>query len=242
MKILAHRGYSSVYPENTLLAFRKAFEYGADGIEFDVQLTRDNEVVVIHDLTTDRTTGFSAAVEDLTLAEISRLNACYLKQELFPREPIPTLESVFSEFGTKFLLNVEIKTRNPKRVGRLVDRVIELISRYGNQEKIIFSSFNFGDLVRARNAFPDLQTGLIADKGLAGWTARAFFKHSIHVDAVHPHMDLVTAKFVQNERLCNREVRPWVVNGSYDMMRFQRMGVDAIITDDPVLGLVYSGD
>ena len=62
MKILAHRGYSSIYPENTMLAFRKALEFGADGIEFDVQLTQDDQVVVIHDLTTERTTGVEGKV------------------------------------------------------------------------------------------------------------------------------------------------------------------------------------
>lgn len=241
MKILAHRGYSSIYPENTMLAFRKALEFGADGIEFDVQLTQDDQVVVIHDLTTERTTGVEGKVEEMTLSELQGLNACFRKQELYPRETIPTLDMVFAAFGTKLLMNVEIKTRNPKRVGKLVDRVIETILYYKNQESIIFSSFNFGDLVKARNVFPEIKTGLIADKGPSGWGARAFFKHSIHVDAIHPHLDLVTPKFVHNEHLCNREVRPWVVNSSYDMMRFQRMGVDAIITDDPILGLVYSG-
>lgn len=240
MKIFAHRGYSSIFPENTLLAFRKAFEFGADGIELDVQLSKDDEAVVIHDLTTDRTAGVHGAVEDFTVSELTRMNAAFRKQDLYQRQPIPTLDQVFAEFGSKLLINVEIKTRNPKRIGKLVDRVIELIQAHGVEESVIFSSFNFGDLVKARNALPGLKTGIIADKGLAGWGARTFFKHSIHVDAIHPQLDLVNEKFVRNEHLCNREVRTWVVNSSYDMMRFQKMGVDAIITDDPVLGLVYS--
>lgn len=240
MKILAHRGYSSIYPENTLLAFRKAREYGAHGIEFDVQLTKDDEVVVIHDLTTDRTTGEPGVVEDMTLSELLRLNACYEKRDLFDREQIPTLDAVFATFGTKMILNVEIKTRNPKRTGKLVDRIVDLIEKYDTAPAVILSSFNFSDLVKARNVIPELQTGLNIDKGWSGWGARLFFRHSIHVDAIHPHMDLVNPKFVENEHHCKRAVRPWVVNSSYDMMRFQRMGVDAIITDDPVLGLVYS--
>ena len=109
MKIFAHRGYSSIFPENTLLAFRKAFEFGADGIELDVQLSKDDEAVVIHDLTTDRTAGVHGAVEDFTVSELTRMNAAFRKQDLYQRQPIPTLDQVFAEFGSKLLINVEIK-------------------------------------------------------------------------------------------------------------------------------------
>ena len=102
--------------------------------------------------------GVKGKVEEMTLSELQGLNACFRKQELYPRETIPTLDMVFAAFGTKLLMNVEIKTRNPKRVGKLVDRVIETILYYKNQESIIFSSFNFGDLVKARNVFPEIKT------------------------------------------------------------------------------------
>ena len=87
----AHRGYSGKYPENTMLAFRKAVEAGADGIELDVQLTRDGEPVIIHDELVDRTTDGTGRVKDFTLAELQALDASYIYTGQYGRNPIPTL-------------------------------------------------------------------------------------------------------------------------------------------------------
>ena len=93
----AHRGYSGKYPENTMLAFRKAAEAGADGIELDVQLTRDGEPVIIHDELVDRTTDGTGRVKDFTLAELQALDASYIYTGQYGRNPIPTLRE-YCEF------------------------------------------------------------------------------------------------------------------------------------------------
>ena len=92
MKNFAHRGFSGKYPENTMLAFRKALECGADGIEMDVQLTKDGELVVIHDERVDRTTNGTGNVRDYTLEELQKLDASYIYSEEVGFQTIPTFD------------------------------------------------------------------------------------------------------------------------------------------------------
>ncbi|MDD3904787.1 MAG: glycerophosphodiester phosphodiesterase family protein, partial [Sphaerochaeta sp.] len=111
MKVYAHRGYSGVYPENTLLSFRKAEEAGADGIELDVQLTKDGEVVVIHDEYVDRTTDGKGRVVDYTLESLQKLNASIHFQNKSTFETIPTFDAYCAWVKTTNLVtNIELKT------------------------------------------------------------------------------------------------------------------------------------
>ena len=109
MQIFAHRGFSLQYPENTMTAFRKALEVGADGIEMDARLTLDGQIVIMHDSTIDRTTNGKGKVRDLPLKEILGLDAGIKKGVVFENERVPTLEQVFAELGGKLLLNISFK-------------------------------------------------------------------------------------------------------------------------------------
>ena len=240
MEIFAHRGYSALYPENTMLAFLKAYEVGAHGIELDVRLTRDQEVVVIHDSSVDRTTNGSGAVSELTKDEILRLDAGSWKGLAFENEAIPTLQAVPEAMGGKLAINIELKYEHPRDRIPLVEQVLELVDRSGYRENIILSSFDFKSIVSVKERMPDIATALIPESGMKGFFSRNILKHSIHVDALHPALRDVSEKMVKNEHLVHRKVRVWTVNDSYDMMRMERIGVDAIITNDPALGLVYS--
>lgn len=240
MEIFAHRGFSSEYPENTLLAFKKAYEVGAHGIELDVRLTKDQEVVVIHDSSVDRTTNGSGAVNELTLAEIQKLDAGSWKGIAFENEPVPTLQTVLDVMGGKLTVNIEMKHEKDHERDVLVHRVLELIHVSGFQDNVILSAFDFKSILVAKEKMPNIVTALIPAPGFRGIFARHFFKHSANVDALHPSLSEVNEKLVKNEHLSHRKVRVWTVDDSYDMMRMERMGVDAIITNDPILGLVYS--
>ncbi|MCJ8007415.1 glycerophosphodiester phosphodiesterase family protein [Lederbergia wuyishanensis] len=133
--VAAHRGYSSKYPENTLLAFQKAVETGVDMIEFDLRISKDNEVVIIHDQTVDRTTNGSGKVRDFTLKELKELDAGNGQR-------IPTLDE-FCEWLQPYsdiLLNVEIK-----RCGTAIevaDRAIEILKKYDFLDRCVFTSFD----------------------------------------------------------------------------------------------------
>ena len=111
VKIYAHRGYSGFYPENTMLAFQKAWEAGSDGIELDVQLTKDGELVVIHDETLDRTTDHTGRVCDYTLEELKTCNAAAKSSYANTFMTIPTFEEYCAWAATTNLVtNIEIKS------------------------------------------------------------------------------------------------------------------------------------
>ena len=148
--ILAHRGASAYAPENTLAAFRLAREMGADGIELDVQLTRDRVPVVIHDDTVNRTTDGQGIVTEMTVGEITRLDAGTWKADEYRGERTPTLAQVFDALGDWLkpsgrsrpcLINVELKSERV-RTGGLERQVLNVIARYGVQDRILLSSFN----------------------------------------------------------------------------------------------------
>ncbi|WP_297418528.1 glycerophosphodiester phosphodiesterase family protein [Thermococcus sp.] len=147
--VLGHRGYSAKYPENTLLAFKKAIEAGADGIELDVWLTRDGEIVVIHDETVDRTSNGSGRVKEMTLEELKVL-------DFGDGERIPTLEEVFETIPEDAVVNVEIKDIDA------VPKTAEIIGR-NHPDRIIVSSFLIDALREYRKRDSKTRLGILID-------------------------------------------------------------------------------
>ncbi|WP_297501872.1 glycerophosphodiester phosphodiesterase family protein [Thermococcus sp.] len=148
--VLGHRGYSSKYPENTILAFKKAIEAGADGVELDVWLTKDGEVVIIHDETVDRTSNGSGGVKEMTLGELKEL-------DFGSGEKIPTLEEVFEALPEEALINVEIKDVDA------VERTAEII-RAHNPGRVIVSSFHLNALEKYRKLDQETRVGILVDR------------------------------------------------------------------------------
>lgn len=147
MTVAAHRGDSYNYYENTLSAFKGAIDSGADMIETDVHLTKDNELVLIHDDKVDRTTNGHGYVRDFTLGELLELNA----GDIYSYEKIPTLEELFELIkDTDVTLNIEIKEYhldgNEKRCELCIDSVLKLVSKYGLDDRILINSFDAGVL------------------------------------------------------------------------------------------------
>ena len=141
VKVFAHRGASAYAPENTLAAFRLAEEQGADGIELDVQLTKDGQVVVIHDENIDRTGTGTGAVRDYTLEELRKLSF-HNHMEAYEGEKIPTLEEVltFVKQG-RMEVNIELKT-GVYWYPEIEKKTIEIVKKAGMEERVIYSSFN----------------------------------------------------------------------------------------------------
>ena len=136
----AHRGWSGLYPENTLLAFQKAIELGVDGFEMDVQLSRDGEVVVFHDETLDRVTGYHGYLRDLTVSELKRLDASSGFRGLYGKNEIPTLREFLELVApTELIVNMELKN-NRQYYPRLEEKVIALVRAFGMEKRVIFSS------------------------------------------------------------------------------------------------------
>src|SRR5690606_29171611 len=148
--IIAHRGASAFAPENTMAAFRLAKELGADGIELDVMLSADGNLVVIHDQSVERTSNGQGKVNEMSWNELGTLDAGSKFDIRFNGEPIPLLEQVFEELGGHFLINVELKNYATSR-DQLTEKVIDLIRKMGLIESVVLFSFNARNLLQAEN-------------------------------------------------------------------------------------------
>ncbi|HDZ35561.1 MAG TPA: glycerophosphodiester phosphodiesterase [Thermococcus sp.] len=148
--VLGHRGYMSKYPENSLLAFRKAMEAGVDGIELDVWLSRDGRVIVMHDETIDRTSDMNGKQKEMTLEELKRA-------DLGEGERIPTLEEVFEVLPKDALVNIELKD------AEAAGEVARIVSE-NNPERVMISSFEIEALREYRKHDPETVMGLLIDR------------------------------------------------------------------------------
>lgn len=239
--IFAHRGASAHAPENTLAAFELALSQGADGIELDVKLSADGQVVVIHDATVDRTTDGHGRVKDMSLAGLRGLDAGSFFAENYRGEKIPTLEEVFESLGERMFINVELTNYNTPR-DRLVESVCVLVNKFGLQERVLFSSFFASNLSKARTYLPEVPRGVLALNGLLGAWTRSFGFVFGKYQALHPNLKDVTPQQVQRVHRLNRRVHVWTVNAAEDMRRLFDWGVDGIITDDPQLAVQVRGE
>lgn len=236
MKIWAHRGCSQRYPENTQIAFEKAMEIkNLEGIELDVQLTKDGELVVIHDERVDRTTEGIGFVRDYTLAELKRLHIYADKK---PSQSILTMSEVFDltehrlKAGMK--LNIELKTSNYPYPG-IEEKLVELVHGRGLSESVVYSSFYALSLEKVRSLDSEAEIGV-----LDGKVSDCLFKLiGCGADALHPFwrgMDL------EKERVAGYTVRAWLTGHLYpekptgsrlDLAALERQGITDVILNEP---------
>lgn len=239
--IFAHRGASAHAPENTLAAFELAIQQNADGIELDVKLTADGQVVVIHDATVDRTTGARGRVKDLPLTDLRSLDAGSFFAPNFKAEKIPTLEDVFEAVGRRTLINVELTNYNTPR-DHLVESVCMLVKKFNLQKRVMFSSFFASNLSKAGGYLPEVPRGLLAKPWLLGAWARSFGYAFGKYQALHPNLKDITPEQVQRVHRLKGRVHVYTVNRAEDMRRLFGWGVDAIFTDDPQLAVRVRGE
>jgi glycerophosphoryl diester phosphodiesterase len=231
VKVWAHRGASALAPENTMAAFRQAVELGVDGIEFDVQLTADEEVVVIHDETLDRTTNGQGWVKDYALADLKRLDASG-GRDGFAGERIPTLREVLALVApTGLEVNIEVKNTVVSYFG-LSDKVTGLVHEFGLESRVIVSSFNHCSLAWLRQSGSMVKTGLLFQDVLyEPWVYAA----QLWATSLHPHYRYVDYVFnlIDEAHVALLDVNVWTVNEPHDIDRMISRGVDGIITDHP---------
>ena len=167
MKVFGHRGFSGEYPENTMLAFQKAVEAGCEGIELDVQLTKDLVPVIMHDEKVDRTTDGSGYIYDLTYDELCKLDCSYPDKFAgkFGRLQIPTLREYLEWMAEEedLITNIELKN-SVYYYGGMEEKVIDMICEYGLEDRIILSSFNNASIVLCRQSDETIAGGFLVDK------------------------------------------------------------------------------
>lgn len=229
-KIFAHRGFSGKYPENTMLAFKKAVEIGVDGIELDVHLTKDNEIVIIHDEDIKRTCNGEGLVKDMTLEELKKFDASATFKGVYGKNEIPTLREYFELVKcTDVITNIELKT-GVFEYPTIEKRVIDLIREYGLEKKIIFSSFNHFSVKRCEELAPEIKRGFLTGDWLVD-----FGKYTAerNVQCCHPWHITLSQEVVDEIHAAGREINTWTVNEYEDIERLSAMGVDSLIGNFP---------
>ncbi len=228
---LAHRGASRVAPENTRAAFRIALEEGADGFELDVRFSRDGVPVVIHDADLRRTTNGAGRVEEQTAAALRALDAGAWFDPRFAGERIPTLEEVLETFGDSVRYNIELKAFTLRDLRR-IPAVVERVRRSGLAERVLLSSFNPLALRWAWRLAPEIPRGLLVPISPLP-LRRAWLAFLAPHQARHLPFPLINEQVVRWCRRRGYAVVAWTVNAPEEMRRLIRLGVEAIITDEP---------
>lgn len=232
---IAHRGASGYYPENTLIAFQQAVKMGADMIELDVHLTKDGEVVVIHDEMLERTTNRKGYVRDYTLSELKKLDAGSWYKSEFAGERIPTLEEVLQNLKGKVQFNIEIKN-GPVYYRGIEEKILTLLSKHDLKDQVVISSFDHRCLKKIREMKPDLATGSLVKLGVL-YVARLLrpekIAQSVGATGLHLNKSYVTPDLVRRARQHGLRVLVWTVNEPAQMSYFIKMGVDGIVTNFP---------
>ncbi|MBP2071132.1 glycerophosphoryl diester phosphodiesterase [Thermoanaerobacterium butyriciformans] len=212
--VIAHRGDSRNAPENTLISFKKALEMGVDGIELDVQLTKDGQLVVIHDERVDRTTDGIGYVKDFTLKELKMLDAGIKFDKKFAGERIPTLFEVFELIKYKNLIvNIEIKSGIVLYPG-IEEKLIKMIDGYDFENRVIISSFNHYSLRDVKRKAPEFKIGLLYQCGFVEPWHMAL---RIKAYSLHPFYFNIIPELVEGCKKNNIKLFPWIVNGKKDM-------------------------
>lgn len=276
----AHRGGVTDFPENTLYAYAEAAKAGADVLEMDVYQTKDNQLVILHDLDVDRTTNGTGNVVDLTLAELRALDAAYwfvtgagtphdrpeadysfrgIATGSVPPPPgysaedfrIPTLEEALARFPHN-LINIELKP-DLDGIGDYEQQIADLLQRYGRYTDLIAASFvdeaanNFKAIAPCVYTSVPLNQGTIIVLGSQGDGVMPPVPEHIAFQ-VPPDtsqigeqipddffLEVVTPDFVADSHAVNLAVQVWTINSCEEMLRMIDLGVDAIMTDRPLL-------
>lgn len=232
-KVFAHRGASHYAPENTLPAFALAAAQGADGIELDVHLSKDGELVVIHDETLDRTTDGTGLVRDHTLAQLQALCADN-HMPGFADARIPTLREVLELIRpTPLLVNIELKTGVLWYEG-IEQKALDLVREMGMADRVIWSSFNHYSIEEVRRLAPEAETAYLYSDIICG-VERYAAAHGVR--GLHPGLwNVKMTDLLQRYLASGLAVRVWTVDAAADLRWLLAAGAD-VITNDPPLAL-----
>ena len=225
MLIVAHRGASSIAPENTLKAFQKAIELKADYIEFDVRKTKDDEIVIIHDGHTFRTTGHFGLIKNMNLEELKQLDCG-------EGETIPTLHELTNLAWGKIRLICEIKATGIAVI------IIETIKEADILDTTIISSFKHDILLKFQKLEPRIKLASL-EPTRTGWIKSWLSRKKLQNEAIknrfyaiNPFFKLVNRQFVIKAHKNNIRIFPWTVNSDNNIKKLIDIGVDGIITNN----------
>jgi glycerophosphoryl diester phosphodiesterase len=222
--VMAHRGNSAACPENTLAAFRRAFDEGADILETDLHMTIDGMFVCVHDRTADRTCGVPGNIEEMTLAEIKALSASYGRSE-FAAERIPTLHETFAIIPPGCVLALELKSDkflDPAVAKKLVDE----ITAAGMRDRTVVLSFNLARVQSVKQRGPDVPTGFITMNRLIPEPGGELLGPAWPILIANPLY--VVWAHIRGQIVCPLDPEP-----DSRLWYYRLLGCDAVMTNDP---------
>ena len=223
--ITAHRGASGLAPENTLAAVKKAMEIGADYSEIDVHLSKDGQVVLLHDETLERTTNDSGAVYSKTMAELNLLDAGGWFGPTFRGEPLPSLEDVMKLVLGKMKLNIEIKISGNEP--DIADKVVHLVGKNNFVNECIITSFDEATVRKVKEINKNIKTGFIIGDDYEANPFKGDW------EIISTNYKNVNKQFMENASKAKKQVQVWTVNETNEMERLIDLKVDGIITNYP---------
>lgn len=232
--IIGHRGASAAAPENTMAAFNQAIAAGADGIEFDVRLTRDGIPVVIHDSTLRRTTGLSHRIADLTLLELETLNV-----------GVPSLKQLLTLFESNdLILNLEMKCDSPSEHAALAEACCRLAYEHSLKQRVIISCFDLAALEVVKTIDFEIKTAALFQPSIstpAVWLDQRIIDRATEVgaSALALHHRIARQQLVEKAKLIGLGVAVWTVDDPGWIERARSIGVDALITNNPAAMLAH---
>lgn len=230
MKIIAHRGYSAKYPENTLAAFHAAAQLPIFGVEFDVHLTKDGQIVVIHDEKINRTSNGSGFVKDMTLEQLRQYDYGAWFGEEFAGEVIPTLSEVLEVFkDTGHRINIELKMDVFAYDG-LEERVLQEAEAHRMLNRIIISSFNHEAVQKVAQLAPEVENAALFSTMVLNVAA---YQKQIPAKALHVSIPLTFRQAVFEAVQAGSIVRVYTVNEVEYAELLLKRGVESIFTDEP---------
>ena len=227
MKITGHRGSSGIAPENTISAIKQAISDGADFIEIDIHLTKDNQLILMHDGWVDRTTNGKGLVCDLTYEEIHQLDAGSWFDPKFTGEHVPSLKEVIELVKGYMQVNIEIKPN--AFIPIHIEKLIQLVQDSDFTTQCILTSFQRSYIEMIHHISPQLRTGLIMN--YMPHSRKMLFEDSF--DVLSCNYRLVNKDMVDALHSSEKEIHVWTVNEEDDFYQMKEYGVDNVITNFP---------
>ncbi|RPH99360.1 MAG: glycerophosphodiester phosphodiesterase [Calditrichaeota bacterium] len=221
---IAHRGASAAAPENTLAAFSRALELGADGIECDIQLSRDGHLVIFHDDLLQRTTDGKGRVGDKTLVELKELDAGSWFHSEFAQEKIPTLTELLVMADQRLLLDIEIKRCDRPQ---LVVKSLQDELKAFDPAQVLVTSFDVQAISSLATLRKDIKTGFLFDRFVPSYAWTGAWEYCL------PHWRLINQEMVETAERNQKRLITWTVNESQEMEHLTALGVGRLITNHP---------
>ena len=241
VEIYAHRGFTGAFPENTMIAFKEAVKIGAEGIETDVQMTKDGVLCLIHDETVNRTSNSKGYIKDMTWEQVKNIDvSCKILDGRYGFCGIPSAEEFLDLIKTSGIkANIELKNSKIYYPG-LADKLVEMIKSFGIEEQVMISSFNNASLVRLKKIAPEIKCGFL--KGTPTIENAGLYCSEMGVDYFHPDFKNVTPEVKAECDSYSIGLNVWTVNDKPALRNMIGLGVNSVITNYPDYALEVRGE